>query len=487
MVGVSKFMHQGQRKPFSEPVSVFHGRSLPEAATPVGYAALIDAYDLPVPVPLTLAAIGPRHKVYKADGWSIYTPRHTPSADLVGHLTFALRYEGLDLAVLKALFCATGPDAIISMVRAAPTGAYARRVWFLYEWLLEQRLDLPDAGRGGLRLSGRSDAAMGNRGHDLHASSREEQSAGHAGLLSDDLQDAGAGGPSSPAIWPKRPADLLRTCRGDLLARTAAFLLLKDSRSSFQIEGEDPPQDRIQRWGQVIGEAGRRLIDREELERLQRIVIGDARFVHLGLRREGGFVGEHDRNTGAPIPRPYQRPAPGPARFGRGADGLRQGRGPTLDPVLAAAILAFGFVYIHPFEDGNGRLHRYLIHHVLAERGFNPPGLVFPVSAVILDRIDDYRRTLESYSRRLLPHVRWRPTDRGNVEVLNETIDFYRYFDATPACGIPVRLRCSHGRCRPAGGDRFPQGLRCLQGAHLGDDRHAGQAAGSVVPLPAAE
>ncbi|WP_343304384.1 hypothetical protein [Mesorhizobium retamae] len=54
------------------------------------------------------------------------------------------------------------------------------------------------------------------------------------------------------------------------------------------------------------------------------------------------------------------------------------------------------------------------------------------MSAVILDRIDDYRRVLESYSRRLLPLVRWRVTDRGNVEVLNETADFYRYFDATP-------------------------------------------------------
>ena len=104
---------------------------------------------------------------------------------------------------------------------------------------------------------------------------------------------------------------------------------------------------------------------------------------------------------------------------------------PELDPVLAAAVLAFGFVYIHPFEDGNGRLHRYLIHHVLAQRGFNPAGVVFPVSAVILDRIDDYRRTLESHSRRVLPFVRWRPTGQGNVEVLNETSDFYRFFDAT--------------------------------------------------------
>ena len=63
--------------------------------------------------------------------------------------------------------------------------------------------------------------------------------------------------------------------------------------------------------------------------------------------------------------------------------------------MIAAAILAFGFVYIHPFEDGNGRIHRYLIHHVLAARGFNPPGVVFPVSAAILEQIDDYRRVLE--------------------------------------------------------------------------------------------
>jgi hypothetical protein len=82
--------------------------------------------------------------------------------------------------------------------------------------------------------------------------------------------------------------------------------------------------------------------------------------------------------------------------------------------------------------DGNGRLHRYLIHHVLAERGFNPPGMVFPVSAAILDRIDDYRLMLESYSLRLLPFIKWEPTDKRNVCVLNETADYYRLFDATP-------------------------------------------------------
>ena len=109
-------------------------------------------------------------------------------------------------------------------------------------------------------------------------------------------------------------------------------------------------------------------------------------------------------------------------------------RGPaqSIDAVIAAAVLAFGFVYAHPFQDGNGRIHRYLIHHVLAQRGFNPAGVIFPVSAAILERIDDYRLVLEEYAKRLLPLIDWEPTPDGNVQVKNDTADFYRFFDATP-------------------------------------------------------
>jgi hypothetical protein len=99
--------------------------------------------------------------------------------------------------------------------------------------------------------------------------------------------------------------------------------------------------------------------------------------------------------------------------------------------VIAAAVLAFGFVYIHPFEDGNGRLHRWLIHHVLSREGYNPPATVFPVSAVMLREISEYRRVLESYSRTLLPLIEWHPTDDNNVDVVNDTADYYRFFDAT--------------------------------------------------------
>jgi hypothetical protein len=416
---------------FSGPVTVYHDRRLPEQALPVGYAALIDACRLAVPVPLRLAAIGQRHKIYEAEGWRLFTPRHAPRSDLAGHLTFALRYEGLDLCVLKTLFRTIGAEPVADIVRAAPTGSFARRIWFLYEWLMQARLDLPDAANGAyvLILDPEQQWAAGGTTSTRHR-------------VKNNL-------PGTPAFCPlifRTPAleafvarnlagearALVADVPADLLARTAAFLLLKDSRSSFQIEGEDPPQDRIQRWGQVIAQAGRRPIDGAELDRLQRKVIGDARFVHLGLRTEGGFVGEHDRTSGVPIPDHISARHEDLAELVDGLTAFDRTVVPALDPVLAAAVLAFGFVYIHPFEDGNGRLHRFLIHHVLAERGFNPPGVVFPVSAVILDRIEDYRRTLESYSRRMLPLIRWRPTDRNNVQVLNDTADLYRYFDATP-------------------------------------------------------
>ena len=106
----------------------------------------------------------------------------------------------------------------------------------------------------------------------------------------------------------RRAQEAVAAVPRDLLARTAAFLLLKDSKSSYAIEGERPPQDRIQRWGRAIGEAGRHPLSLDELLRLQMIVIGDARFVKLGLRDEGGFVGEHDRDSRLPLPSRAQPP-----------------------------------------------------------------------------------------------------------------------------------------------------------------------------------
>jgi hypothetical protein len=416
---------------FSGSVSVFQERRLPETATPAGYSALVGACGLAVPLPRMLYATGEHHRIVEEGGWRIMTPRHAPHPTLEGHLTFALKYEGLDLAILKRLFLATGPTAIEEIVRDKPTGSYARRIWFLYEWLTGAHLGLPDATAGRYVPVVDPDlqwAAQGKTAARYRVKNNLPGTPDFCPLVF-----------RTPALdrfieldLPKRAREIIAKVPRDLLARTAAFLLLKDSRSSHAIEGEHPPQDRIQRWGRAIGEAGRQPLDREELLRLQKIVLGDARFVKLGFRQEGGFVGEHDRETRMPLPEHISaRPEDLPA-FIDGMVAFDRGPAQGLDAVIAAAILAFGFVYIHPFEDGNGRIHRYLIHHILAERGFNPPGVVFPVSAAILEQIDQYRQVLESYSQRLLPFIQWEPTPEVNIQVLNNTGDFYRFFDATP-------------------------------------------------------
>ncbi|QOZ36148.1 Fic family protein [Bradyrhizobium sp. CCBAU 53421] len=416
---------------FSGPVSVFRDRRLPEAATPAGYAALIDAYQLPVPVPHVLSAVGTKHRILEQAGWRIYTPRHAPAPTLEGHLTFALKNEGLDLAILKRLFLAVREDEIAELVKRTPTGLYTRRIWFLYEWLLGRMLNLPTADKVSYVDAVDTDLQFATSGQNSIRHRVRNNLPGTSDFC--------------PLVFKTRALtefvaqDLKERARvvvsqvpKDLLARTAAFLLFKDSKSSYVIEGERPPQDRIQRWGKVIGEAGRAPLDEAELLRLQRIVIGDERFVRLGFRGEGGFVGEHDRETQGPVPDHISARQEDIACLVRGLIAFDQAAENQLDPVVAAAVLAFGFVYIHPFEDGNGRIHRYLMHHVLARRGFNPAGIHFPVSAAILDNIGEYKDVLESYSRRLLPCIEWETTPQGNVKVLNDTADFYRFFDATP-------------------------------------------------------
>ncbi|MCP5059142.1 MAG: Fic family protein [bacterium] len=416
--------------PYSEPITVFHDLRLPEPGRPVGYAALIDAYKLNVPLPHQLCAIGEHHKLITTDAWRLLTPRHAPEATLAGHLTFALKWEGVDLLVLKRLFLAVRAGGITQFVRSQPTGSYARRTWFLYEWLTGNTLDLPDASRGSfvdVLDPKRQFAVPGERSSRHRVRNNLPGTPEFCPLVfrTDTLNDF------LKTDLAARAQAAIAPIRADIVARAAAFLLLEDSKSSFAIEGERPPRRRIERWGQAIGQAGRTPLDLAELLRLQRVLISDSRFVELGLREEGGFVGEHDRQTGEPIPSHISARPEDLVQLVEGLLAFASDNTRPLDPVIAATCAAFGFVYIHPFEDGNGRLHRYLIHHVLAERGFNPPGLVFPVSAVILRLIDDYRSVLESTSRPLLRLIEWEPTLKGNARVLGDTGDFYRFFDAT--------------------------------------------------------
>lgn len=411
---------------------IFHGfPALKEGLSFAGYSAIIDAHKIRVPIPDNLCAIGTKHKKYTFNNWRIFTPRYKPEETLYGHLTFALKYEGIDLAVLNALFQKIKAKDIEDILRLEPTGSYSRRLWFLWEWLRGEVLDIADATTGNyvpvintkLQYAG---APIQSRRH--HVNNNLPGTLEFCPLIrkTDTLERLIGRNLSETAV------QYIGQTHTDLLGRAASFLLLKDSKASYSIEGETPPYSRIERWGRTIGEAGKRKLSISELEYLQAMVFADDRFIQQGLRTEGGFVGEHDRSTGMPMPDHISaKPEDLPSLLSGLIETYDLLEKSDFDAVLLASLIAFGFVFIHPFEDGNGRVHRYLFHHVLAEKGFVPKGLVFPVSAVILERIEGYRKTLEHFSRPRLDFIEWRPTEKNNVEVLNATADLYRYFDAT--------------------------------------------------------
>ena len=415
-----------------ENITVFRNYTLPETGMKLaGYSALLHNYDLAVPLPELISAISEKHRSYTEGKWRVFKTGREPAPTLLGHLIFALKYEGVDLLVLKKLFETVNKSEIEEIVKDQPTGRNRRRIWFFYEWLMDDRLNVEDAQSGnyvealepGLQYPGPKQRSQRHRVWNNLPGNRDFCPLIHR---TEKLERF------SVEELEKKVSDTIGKVHPDLLSRAAAFLLLKDSKASYAIEGETPPENRAQRWGKAIGQAVQKDLTEDELLRLQEIVIEDRRFVDMGWREEGGFVGVHNRVDGKPLPDHISAKWQDIPQL---IHGLLKGNKSLIEsdygPVLTSASIAFGFVFIHPFADGNGRVHRYLFHHALARKGFSPKGLIFPVSAVILDRIDDYRKVLQSFSKPRLDFIKWRATPDGNVDVLNETIDLYRYFDAT--------------------------------------------------------
>jgi hypothetical protein len=413
---------------------VFQDQTVPAGTRLAGAAALVQEFGIAAPVrqPACVTEQHVRGSRRRENGWVIFDKRYWPGDDLGAHLEFFLKHEDADLLILKRIFDAAPKTEIENIVRAAPTALHVRRAWYLYETLTGRTLDVEDAPR--VNAADLLDPKA-------YFTGKPRLSKRHR--VRDNLPGAGRYCPiirRTETLQRYLALDLAARARdtvgrtgGHLVARAASFLLLADSRASFQIEGERPPRNRLERWGRAVLQAGRNKLTLDEIVRLHGVLIEDTRFVRAGLRPDGIFLGERD-HLGDPLPEFIGARAEDLADL---MDGMLEAndrmREDGLDPVLQAAATAFGFVHVHPFQDGNGRLHRCLIHHVLAERRFTPAGMVFPVSSVMLDRIDDYRTTLQAHSGPLMPFIEWRPTADRNVEVLNDTADLYRYFDCTGA------------------------------------------------------
>jgi len=419
---------------------IINGIQKPYPGYTVAYVAIIQKFHLEIPYPLILTMVAEKNQSLENEVWRVFPMSYLPEDNneitlikaLFNHLVFALKYEGVNLLVFSKLVEILTEEEILELVSIEPTGQYSRRIWFLMEWI------------AGTPIKGKDD--LTKKSYIPVVDSKLQYAV--SGIKSPRhlvLNNLPGSNKFCPLIFKSKKLERhiqknyqninknkLSIVGKDILQRASAFLLLKDSKASFTIEGESPKSKRAARWGNAIGQAGLNELTKDELVRLQDLVIENSRFIHMGLRIQGGFVGEHDRITGEPIPDHISAKYEDLDEL---IDGLIEVNklliNDDFDAVLAATIIAFGFVFIHPFEDGNGRIHRYLIHHLLAKKKFVDQGIIFPVSASILDHITDYRFVLESYSKPLLEFIEWKETSKHNVTAVNDTKDFYRFFDAT--------------------------------------------------------
>ena len=407
------------------------------ATEPVGYARLIETYHLPArqlarSAVLDSAANG-RQTTTTGDFELIRFEfkRYRPSPTLVGDLQFALRYEGINLEVLALLFAGTGHAELGAWLAAKPESHFARRACYLYEWLTDNELATQAAPK-----------------------------ASYVPILDEKLQFGLAGGVRNtkfrvinnlpgnrqfcPLVWKtdflkaiarkdlkRKTQETLAKYDRDLLRRAAAFLYLKETHSSFEVEREKPSSDRAQRFADLLrqGESGTPLSE-DRLVELQHAVI-DTRFHEFSYRLKQNWIGDdlgYRKKVDFVPARPEEVPElmNGLVAF---SETLRANP-ESMDAVVAAASLAFGFVFIHPFMDGNGRLHRYLIHEVLSSSGFTPKGIVLPVSAVILANLERYVHALERFSRPLQARTTYNP-DVPDVPATGNDALYFRFFDAT--------------------------------------------------------
>lgn len=410
----------------------FQDEPIPEGTQIAGWAALVHALDIKAPV-RHLSCISERYVrgTRRIEGkWELYDKRFSLQDTFEDHLAFALRHEPIDLLILKRALDVIDPKVLEEFIQATPNGAITRRVWFFYETLTGKILDIEDAPVV---------TAVSALDPKLYFTGKATLSKRHR--VSDNLLGTGA---LCPIIrrteklekfigldLSEKALETIARTGANIISRAASFLLLADSRASFEIEGERLKANRLERWGRAVMETGKRPLNQTEIYRLHRILIGDDRFTEIGYRSDGIFLGDRDDNND-PLPEFIGAKHTDVPELMTALNECNNRMRPSgIDAVLQAAIIAFGFVYIHPLADGNGRLHRCLIHHILTERNFSPPGMVVPVSSVMLDRIDDYRMTLQSHSGPLMEFIHWRTLPDKNVDVTNDTMDLYRYFDCT--------------------------------------------------------
>jgi Fic/DOC family len=401
----------------------------------VGYQHLIDRLGLrllPLRCPAQIRAVT---RIERLDRVLAIPTRLAPQDTLLEHLLFALKHEGTELAVLAAAFRHIDPAELMLELRRTPSGAYIRVLCYLWEWLTGRQFeDLPAA------VSGRAHALFDPVRYLTSGHSRRDprwhvinNALGDARYCpsirrTEELEALIAQNPLEQVL------DYLKGVPPQTLDRVLAWAYLHETQSSYEIEREHPSSSKTEAFASLLRQVQEhRELDEEYLTQLQNAAVTND-FVREGSYRQ--FQNYLTDGAHGAVGVTYVPPAPALAHdmmqsLYRLAHGEQT---PGLDPLARAAMVSFGFVFIHPFGDGNGRLSRFLAHYTLARTGALPNGTILPLSIAMKRNETSYLRALQDFSSpvRRLWDVHW--IDASDYSfTFNGDEAVYRYWDATAA------------------------------------------------------
>ena len=401
---------------------------------PAGYAFLVQQFGIQGLPHWHISETGGsvHQRIVESDGRirEIFPKDYWPGDAQLNHLEFALKYDGINLEILFEVFGKVDIEELVSWITAKPQGQYTRRIWYLYEWMTDKQLQIDD-----LTMGNYVDLLNKNEYYTTQDQMVRRQ------RIRDNMLGNSKFCPvvrRTETMLEFENSDLSKRCRNILadysakfLKRAVSYLYTKETKSSFAIEHITPNATRTERFTSLLHIAEKDdFVSKDALVDLQNRIV-DSRYANKDYRNNQNYVGE----TVAWQQEKIHFISPRPQDLSGLMEGLilshQRMDSSQAHPVIHAAVVAFGFVFMHPFEDGNGRIHRFLIHNILARHGFTPEGLIFPISAAMLNDMDAYDLALESFSKPLIPLIDYTLDENGQMEVNNHTSFYYRYPDMT--------------------------------------------------------
>lgn len=406
--------------------------------TSVGFTWLKDHFHLTT-APLTHESyVGGRRRIETVRSNIVtetFTPNYFPVTNTpLDHVEFGLKYDDLNLDLLKKIFEHIPEPDVVAYINARPTSKYGHQIGFLFEFLTSKTLEMPN------KVTGNYVDLLDSTKYVVAEKSKKNQ----RWLVNDNLLGTCNFCPlirKTALVNHYLQSDFagrLKTFQGsispNLFRRATDYLYFKETKSSYGIERETTTPDREAKFVDLLRRAGTvsasEALSEHYLAEIQSVIV-DPRFAHTNFRTWQNYVGQNMLGQAQRIH--YVCP---PGQF---VQSLMQGlkdaaiNSEGVNSVVRSAMIAFGFVFIHPFEDGNGRLHRFLIHDTLAHDKFVPEGMILPVSAYMLHNEREYDAVLELFSTPLSQLVNYSLNENHEMIVHNPASveGYYRFPDLT--------------------------------------------------------